>query len=853
MPDIPILSSLVAVIPILAARLGVIATMLKPSSLTAGIKLPRRNNLATVVAVAVIVGVWHGVPQLGRALGAPAGAAQAADAEWPAFRGGMNRRGATLDASPDPTLPGNIWAFAHDVKTFYASPALRGNRVYISSADKRPFSDCGAIYCLDADTGAVIWKHSPPDFRATVSSPSVSGAFLVCGEGLHYTTDARITCLRLDGDSYEPLWEFRTQSHVESSPCIHEDKVYIGAGDDGLYCIALEPTPQGDADVIWHLKDETFLDCEASPAVAAGRVYAGLGMGGKAVVCADAATGSVLWRRPAPYPVFGCATVIDGKVFVGMGNGNFVETAEEVRTTELARLEQEGASRAELAAASETLGPAGEAWCLDAADGGVLWTHKLARTVLGAMPEDNGRLYVGDRSGSVTCLSCADGSVLATWAAHEPIIASPAVAKAHLYVITETGRLFCLDKQSLRRIWDAPVGTGGAYLSSPAIGRGHVYVGTSQDGLVCLGQPDTGEKTEMWAGPLGGPGRSGWNDRSPLPARARFVWRYPEEDADDADASATTLAAPVAAAHGAVYALFKGGRTGLARLALSENRRQAPEEAWFYETSTPATDSVVIVGDRVLIADGSDEGARQLHCIDAATGAVNWKREVRGGSCEMVATEHAVYIFDGTNALSCVPIGHAEEGWTTRIQDPVGAPCPAESVLFVASASEVACLSSANGSVLWRAPLTSPALNGPVTVGRTVVVATAGGVLALDTGTGTPLWDVVCAKIAAPLVCNGDVLAVTTSGGEFVVLDWSGKEKLRIDGAVPGLPPMLVGKSLLYFTKSGASVVDLLTGESRSWLSHTSWLGDVTTPAIMLDSHLYYGTSKKALVCVAPR
>ena len=42
-----------------------------------------------------------------------------------------------------------------------------------------------------------------------------------------------------------------------------------------------------------------------------------------------------------------------------MGNGNFVESAEEVKRKELDRLRKQGKTAAELAAAEKTLGPAG--------------------------------------------------------------------------------------------------------------------------------------------------------------------------------------------------------------------------------------------------------------------------------------------------------------------------------------------------------------------------------------------------------------------------------------------------------------------------------------------------------------
>ena len=133
------------------------------------------------------------------------------------FRGDAGRRGNGGGDEP-PADGGLVWSYAADVKTFFASPAVVGNRVYVSSADKGPLRDRGAIYCLDADSGGLVWKAAPSGYVATFSSPVVAGRFLVCGEGLHYTLNARVFCM--DVLRQEVLWTYTTHGHVESTPCI---------------------------------------------------------------------------------------------------------------------------------------------------------------------------------------------------------------------------------------------------------------------------------------------------------------------------------------------------------------------------------------------------------------------------------------------------------------------------------------------------------------------------------------------------------------------------------------------------------------------------------------------------------
>ena len=58
---------------------------------------------------------------------------------------------------------------------------------------------------------------------------------------------------------------FEDYSASKSSPAVDTDRVFIGAGNDGFYCFALEPNPDGSPNLLWHLEGSDFPDCECSP------------------------------------------------------------------------------------------------------------------------------------------------------------------------------------------------------------------------------------------------------------------------------------------------------------------------------------------------------------------------------------------------------------------------------------------------------------------------------------------------------------------------------------------------------------------------------------------------------------
>src|SRR5262249_7063263 len=157
------------------------------------------------------------------------------------------------------------------------------------------------------------------------------------------STDCRLFCL--DVESGKKLWDYKTASHTESTPCVANGRVYFGAGDHGLHCADARTGKS-----LWIFQGDRGLHVDAHPLVVGGRVYCGSGVGDvnreTSFFCLDAATGKRLWQLPTDLPVWGMAAVEGKHVYVPLGNGNFLESAEK---------------------------PGGAVLCLDAETGRRLW------------------------------------------------------------------------------------------------------------------------------------------------------------------------------------------------------------------------------------------------------------------------------------------------------------------------------------------------------------------------------------------------------------------------------------------------------------------------------------------------
>ena len=323
-----------------------------------------------------------------------------------------------------------VWSFRLPAKGAIASsPLVVGDRVYVAAAHDDVFRPYGAVYCLERETGNVIWTfNNGRKMKQVFSSPVVVGNRLYIGEGFHQDFECRIFCL--SADKGEKVWEHQADSHTESTPCAIDGKVYCGAGDDGLYCL-----DAGNGEKVWNF---TSFHIDASPVVVDGRVYAGCGIGDTfkttALFCLDAKKGQPIWRCSTRLPVWGRPVVARGFVYVGVGNGRLNESDEK---------------------------PAGAVLCVNASDGGEVWKRPFPDGVLGPLGADKRHLFFGCRDGWFYCLRRSDGAQVWRRQMGSPVVAGPAL-EAHprrkapaerLYAVGSGGFLACMAPATGKLIW----------------------------------------------------------------------------------------------------------------------------------------------------------------------------------------------------------------------------------------------------------------------------------------------------------------------------------------------------------------------------------------------------------------
>jgi outer membrane protein assembly factor BamB len=337
----------------------------------------------------------------------------------------------TGERVPRPVRDGG-WTFQpNDSGIIFSQPQVVDNRVYISSQLGKGFKQYGRIYCLDAESGSEVWEFEDSDgqgMKGVYCTPTISGGKVFVGEGFHEDVECRMFCL--DAATGKKLWEFPTASHTESKPFVLNDRVYFGAGDDGIYCLNVQ-----DGKKIWQFQG---LHVDANIVIVNNRLYVGSGKGDKfnetVLLCLNLDNGKEIWRVPVDWSAFAPATVADSHVYFGIGNGNIKESDSS---------------------------PKGALLCLDATTGKRIWQADAQDAVLCKANNDLDCVYFTSRDGNCYCVNRSDGHVRWKKSLGAPIVTSPWLVTDEaefgtvrsVYVSASDGRVACLDADNGRAFW----------------------------------------------------------------------------------------------------------------------------------------------------------------------------------------------------------------------------------------------------------------------------------------------------------------------------------------------------------------------------------------------------------------
>lgn len=357
---------------------------------------------------------------------------------WPGFRYGRANAG-YAGANDGPAEAVAVeWAFRPGAPTQHVGgPAVAGGRVYVPRLDWH--SDAGALYCLDAASGEVVWRREHDAHPA--GTPVVADGVVYYGdaaERLHAVAAA-------DGDH-----RWTVPGAGADGPAMVDGTLYTAGREE---IAARDPA---DGRPRWTVEAAR----PRTPAVVdGGAVYATATPADPVLLAVDPADGAVRWRRPVASPA---PPVVGGDVVC--------------------------------------LGHAGRMAGYRAADGDLAWERRAgggAGPAVDLFPPAvaGGALYYACESGDLYAVDPATGdreTVLDRERTGSGLVGGPVGADGLVYAFSSERAVYAVDAATGAVRWEATLPaarTGLLHAYESAVADGTLYVVDDAGHLFALSSP----------------------------------------------------------------------------------------------------------------------------------------------------------------------------------------------------------------------------------------------------------------------------------------------------------------------------------------------------------------------------
>jgi len=198
------------------------------------------------------------------------------------------------------------WSFQAK-EAIWGSPLVIGSRVYVPAMDHH-------LYCLDAQTGEVVWDLKADGALAAQPSPNdgtlYQGAF-----------DGRVYAVEASSGQQVSGFDFKAKNWIWSEVLVADGRLYVSSLDGKLYAL---DAATGQVLAGYPYSTEATDYVRAAPAQSGETVVIATGNG--RVTAVNSASGQALWQWPTIgfTPTSGILTtpvISEGRVFVLLSNG----------------------------------------------------------------------------------------------------------------------------------------------------------------------------------------------------------------------------------------------------------------------------------------------------------------------------------------------------------------------------------------------------------------------------------------------------------------------------------------------------------------------------------------------------
>lgn len=277
-------------------------------------------------------------------------------------------------------------------------------------------------------------------------------------------------------DSVSPIWVFKCEDEIRSTPTILDDAIYLGSYDHNLYAINAE-----EGKLLWKYSTG---DCIASSAsVYKESVFIGSADG--YLYSINRNNGRLQWRFETGGPVYSTPRADFDHVFFGSDDG-YIYAISAANGRKVWQSNAHGVVRSSPYLGDNRLyfgNELGYVFSLDLS-GNVKWQFQAKRAVTSSPTFAEDMIFVGSRDSTVYAIDASSGWALWRFRTRRPIVSSAAVSEKTVFIGSSDGNLYALDIYSGRQQWSYQ--TEGQINSSPVVVDDLVYFGSTDGAVYCL-------------------------------------------------------------------------------------------------------------------------------------------------------------------------------------------------------------------------------------------------------------------------------------------------------------------------------------------------------------------------------
>lgn len=284
------------------------------------------------------------------------------------------------------------------------------------------------------------------------------------------------SALPVSSGGVKPLWSFKCEDEIRSTPVLHQGALFIGCYDNNLYALNA-----ADGQFQWKYAAEGGI--VSRPLVFDNNVF--FGSEDQRLHVVSVRTGKVVWTYYTDGKVYSSPRIAEGHIFFGSDDQDL--HAVNVNTGRaIWKFSTDAPIHSTPLVANEMVYFGTESGSFYALDfrGEMKWRFQAKRPMTSSPILKGQAIFVSSVDGTLYSLDSKNGWAIWKFRLGKGSVSSPAISDDLIFVGAADGFIYCVDARTAKEVWRFR--TENQVSSSPAVFKDSVYCGSVDGSMYCL-------------------------------------------------------------------------------------------------------------------------------------------------------------------------------------------------------------------------------------------------------------------------------------------------------------------------------------------------------------------------------